>query len=223
MTSMAEHTNVIAHAEHDDDRMHVSPAVAKRVVDAYTDLGIPTDGLPIPTFSPPATAPMPAWAVRASEWTSDVTQWTRMVRRDFDGLFITQIQDSSEPGESHYGDEPCINIDVDVLSGEPTDLAGQARRLAHSLLQAADALDGPPRAGQRGSAGGLQHRVIIELREAIKRSPLSQSQLAVAAGYGGDELSGFMTGRRRMDLTDVERLAGALGIDAADLMAEVAA
>ena len=96
-----------------------------------------------------------------------------------------------------------------------------ARQLAHALLAAADVLDGPE-TPRDGSGGSTQYRITQVIRNHVEALPIGQNEIAVAAGYGTNELSELMTGKRRMDLEDVARIARALGMDPFDLFAEAA-
>lgn len=117
---------------------------------------------------------------------------------------------SNEAPELHFG--------IVDASGSKHEVAATAREVAEALQIAADVLSAPPSRGQRYSSGPLQQRAISRIRALIATHPLSQNSIAVAASYSPDELSAFMVGRAPMDLVDLERLAGVLGTDPADLL-----
>lgn len=100
--------------------------------------------------------------------------------------------------------------------------ADVARELGYALLVAADVLDGAPESGPRvqGRTGETQYKVVQVIRRRIAALPIGQNEVAVAAGYSPTELSLFMTGQRGMDLTDVELIAKALGVDPFALIGE---
>ncbi|MCG2801056.1 MAG: helix-turn-helix domain-containing protein [Cellulomonas sp.] len=100
--------------------------------------------------------------------------------------------------------------------------ADAAREPGCALLAAADVLDGPPESGRRvqGRTGETQYKAVQAIRRRIAALPIGQSEVAVAAGYSPTEPSLFLTGQRTVDLTDVELIAKALGVNPFALMNE---
>jgi transcriptional regulator with XRE-family HTH domain len=66
--------------------------------------------------------------------------------------------------------------------------------------------------------GDLQRRVGANLRRVRKERGISQEALAHEIGYHRTFIGGVERGERNLTLRTVERLAGALGVDAADLI-----
>jgi transcriptional regulator with XRE-family HTH domain len=54
--------------------------------------------------------------------------------------------------------------------------------------------------------------VVDQLKEAIRRSGMSLNELGRLCGVGSDRLSRFMTGKRDLTLSAVERICEALGL-----------
>jgi len=97
--------------------------------------------------------------------------------------------------------------------GEQT--AGDLREAAVQMLEQADALEGPgpiDLTTRKPELLGAQRLVTRNIRRTIKSCITGQNELAISAGYGPDELSSFMTGRRHMELADVDRIAAALRV-----------
>jgi transcriptional regulator with XRE-family HTH domain len=62
-----------------------------------------------------------------------------------------------------------------------------------------------------------------KIRDAVKRSGLSQRDVARKMGVTDNTISAYVTGFRRPSAGNLFRLARALGVDVRDLMDEVAA
>lgn len=178
--------------------------------------------LPTPNFPPPTNAPTPRWATETTLWEAVAVDgiWIRDHKMVVDGFTVYQPEESSAR-DSITRPPIAVWPDFSNFDGTPEEVAAEARSLAASLMQIADALDGPRPVGKDGSAGETQRRLVQVIRNHIKALPIGQNEVAVAAGYGPDELSSFMTGKRLMDLTDVERIARALGADPFDLMSDL--
>lgn len=179
----------------------------------------------ITTPALPELKRVPKWAEKVGEpeWVESEGRWLRDLewRRDApDGGSVNMI--------AVHWTTPSGQVTVDALSIEVEwdliDTAEQARQAAAWLLDAADALTGPPFADLAARAPeplGAQRRVAANVHRWLVSQPTGQLELAIAAGYGQDELSSFMTGRRLMDLTDVDRLAAAMRMSPFDLLSDI--
>lgn len=170
-----------------------------------------------PPFPAPKDVAAPAWATVVGEWKGESgAEWVRDLRHPIiEEVHLLAVE--SYDGETVKHSEPTLDFAIDSFEGSAEEIAAFAREMAAALHQAADLLTGPPRRGEKGSAGAYQARVCARIRKAIEQSPLTQNEIAVEAGYGTNELSDFMVGRLPMDVNDVERIANALGLDPFDI------
>lgn len=102
-----------------------------------------------------------------------------------------------------------------ALTNRCEQTAGDLREAAVQMLERADALGGPgpiDLTTRKPEPLGTQRLVTRNIRRIIKTCITGQNELAISAGYGPDELSSFMTGRRHMELADVDRIAAALRV-----------
>lgn len=179
----------------------------------------------IPTFPAPTSTPRGfGWAEEFTEpsWIPDDDVWSVCAKwsRDWpEGGGVTMDADiwTEKSGKrTIYG--PRIYVNVDQI-----DNAQEAREIAAWLCEAADALDGPPSADHAAvhpRPMGLQRLVTKNIERLRQESGIGQNEFATIAGYGTDEFSTFMVGRRHMDLEDVDRIARALGVESRDLLTE---
>ncbi len=174
-----------------------------------------------------AAVKIPKWAVAIEDWEFDGQVASRDVRGQVYEAQECLIPDS-EPFSAHVylsqfqsSDGRPSEPDIELMLRHPWAemTAASARSLANALLSAADELDGPRPIGAHGSAGEAQHVVVQAIRKRMKLLDMRQDHLAVSAGYGLDEMSSFMVGTRAMDLTDLVRIAQALGCEPTDLIA----
>lgn len=173
-----------------------------------------------PPFGPPKDHPAPRWAQQVGQWMADEPDfWLRDISRplacDAD-LYTCEKFD----GERVEALELTLCFNERNFEGTPDELAATMRELATSLHAAADALTGPPKRGARGSQGAYHARVCERIQGHVKAGPTRQNELAVAAGYGTADFSDMMTGRVPIDMNDLERIAGALGVNVLDLAVE---
>lgn len=176
----------------------------------------------VPAFPAPRNAPLPEWAESGTdwEWHGLEQRWVRTCWRHY-GLFdIAQHQYATSPETTTLSASPDVLFGLDELDLTPPGGPGELRALAFNLLAAADVLDGPDAVRSTRDAEPTQYRVVKAIRTRLLAMPLGQNELAVAAGYSTSELSQLMTGRRVMDLVDVDRIATALGTDALSLLNE---
>lgn len=174
----------------------------------------------------PADIPVPKWAVKVGEWIEDEgLTYREILGRDhvphpcrvpnaepFDG--VVRLSDWQVSDERPHG--ACVQFDFGP--GLPAEMTAEsARSLAQALIEAADELEGPSPAEIRRRVGELQAHVVRAVRGHLARLDMHQDQLAITAGYGMDEMSALMTGRRVLDVIDVWRIAGALQVDPAEL------
>lgn len=172
--------------------------------------------------APSKAKSIPRWAdtVDEPEWHPTEKKWERVLRwrRSFpEGGNVNIIAFHWTDPEGKVSVDPLhIEVDMEIESAE------EARQVAVWLLEAADAIDGP-RPVDNGrfypEPLGTQRRVIANIRRLVKAVAWSQTEVAITAGYGMDEFSSFMTGRRLMDLTDVDRIAAALRVGPLELLA----
>lgn len=108
-----------------------------------------------------------------------------------------------------------------ALTTRSEQTAGDLREAAVQMLERADALEGPGPIDltTRPEPLGTQRLVTRNIRRIIKTCITGQNEFAISAGYAPDELSSFMTGRRHMQLTDVDRIAAALRVSPLELLA----
>lgn len=168
-----------------------------------------------------AAVKIPKWAVDATEWHFDVdgSACREVYGPDhdvhpchvesgepFSGVVrVTEWQTTAGEREQYV----LLNSSEGLL-----DLTAEsARSLAQALIEAADELDGPTPAEIGRQVGELQAQIIRAVRGHLTRLDMHQDQLAIAAGYGTDEMSAIMTGRRLADVVDIWRIAGALEVD----------
>ena len=170
----------------------------------------------------------PRWATEVEA--DDETVYHRNPVADVAGIGWVSIGESRDEAvavralqETWTDDDGKITVEGPAVEIEGGGMAmyasaAAARQLAHALLDAADVIEG------RGSEGAgdvpTQHLVVKAIRARIKAHPLGQNEIAVAAGLDPIDLSNLMTGQRRMDLNDIERIARALGTDPFSLIAE---
>ncbi|MBU4337502.1 MAG: helix-turn-helix transcriptional regulator, partial [Actinobacteria bacterium] len=168
----------------------------------------------------------PAWATEVRDgWTWVVVDevWERYAIREFmPGVEVGAVEHHTEDGAT-----AVVGLFVNLYVGPDLEDPGEVREVADALYRAADVLQGAQgrerqAAGELGSAGSTQTRVCAAIRARIAGLPIGQNEVAVAAGYGPDELSALMCGRRAMDLIDLERLARALRSDPFALISEAA-
>ena len=172
-----------------------------------------------------AAIKVPKWAMEVDEWITDTDgdlTYREIRGRDydvqpcqvpncepFDGvvrLAEWQVVSDERP------DGACVQLDFGP--GLPAEMTAEsARSLAQALIEAADELEGPTPAEIRRQVGEMQVCIVKAVRGHLARLDMHQDQLAIVAGYGMDEMSALMTGKRVMDVIDVWRIAGALEVD----------
>lgn len=172
--------------------------------------------------APPRAKSIPRWAdtVEGPTWDPIEGRWERVLRwkRAYpEGGNVNIIAFHWTDPEGKVSVDPLhIEVDMEIESAE------EARQVAVWLLEAADAIDGPRPVNNswiRPEPLGTQRRVVENIRRLVKKVAYSQTEVAITAGYGMDEFSSFMTGRRLMDLTDVDRIATALRVSPLELLA----
>lgn len=159
------------------------------------------------------TVSEPEWEEAEGKWSRDL-RWSRAYPEG-GNVSATAVHWTDPEGRVTVD---CLSIDVDM---EIVETAEEARQVAVWLLEAADALDGPrpvDNLTRRPEPLGTQRRVVANVRRLIRALPCSQNEVAISAGYGPDEFSSFMTGRRLMDLTDVDRIAAVLRVSPLELL-----
>lgn len=169
----------------------------------------------------PEARRIPRWAdtVEGPTWDPIEEKWERVLRwkRAYpEGGNVNIFACHWTDPEGKVSVDPLtIDVDMNIESAE------EARQVAVWLLEAADAIDGPrpvDNLTRRPEPMGTQRRVVENVRRLVKKVAYSQTEVAITAGYGMDEFSSFMTGRRLMDLTDVDRIATALRVTPAELL-----